>query len=336
MPSDDLSSIQGLEDKHLRALARQHVTDLRGLVHADRRVVYRAMGNLRPRPTLEQISRWQDDARSKLEETVTDASAWHTAASFVVVFSQRQVGGTWERRVEAERTEVEPERNLQVWSGWDCAPICGWMLGQPDLVESAAAPPSPAQAAAVQAAAVQAVAVPTAAVPAAAVQAAAVQAPAVPAAAVPAAAVPAVAVPAALAQAAAVQAGGRAQLRIDSAAIIDATGRTDVVTAGALVPNPPTDLVAPVRVVLTVGGAQPGTQLQAVTRILRPDGPGWNPQDPVVLPGSGQAEFDLSAVPAGEHEMSLIAWAPDATATLVSVSLPRVTIRSGSSVRPQD
>jgi hypothetical protein len=109
-----------------------------------------------------------------------------------------------------------------------------------------------------------------------------------------------------------------------------------VVTAGALVPNPPTDLVAPVRVVLTVGGAQPGTQLQAVTRILRPDGPGWNPQDPVVLPGSGQAEFDLSAVPAGEHEMSLIAWAPDATATLVSVSLRRVTIRSGSSALPQD
>jgi hypothetical protein len=296
VPSDDLSSIQGLEDKHLRALARQHVTDLRGLVHADRRVIYRAMGNLRPRPTLEQISRWQDDARSKLEETVTDASAWHTAASFVVVFSQRQLGGTWERRVEAERTEVEPERNLQVWSGWDCAPICGWMLGQLDLVESAAAPPSPAQAAAVQAAAV----------------------------------------PAAPAQTAAVQAAGRAQLRIDSAAIIDATGRTDVVTAGALVSNPPTDFVAPVRVVLTVGGAQPGTQLQAVTRILRPDAPGWNPQDPVVLPGSGQAEFDLSAVPAGEHEMSLIAWAPDATATLVSVSLPRVTIRSGSSVLPQD
>jgi hypothetical protein len=301
VPSDDLSTIPGLEDKHLRALSRQHVTDLRSLVQADRRVIYRAMANLRPRPTLEQISRWQDDARSKLEQVVTDASDWHTAASFVVVFSQRQVDDTWERRVEAERTEVEPERNLQVWSGWDCAPICGWMLGQPDLVESAAAPPSPAQSAAAQAAAVQAVAV-----------------------------------PAAPAQAAAAQAGGRAQLRIDSAAIIDATGRADVVTAGALVPNPPTDLVAPVRVVLTVGGAQPGAQLQAVTRILRPDGPGWNPQDPVVLPGSGQAEFDLSAVPAGEHEMSLIAWASDATATLVSVSLPRVTIRSGSSVLPQD
>ena len=127
---DDLSSIEGLADKHLRALARQHVTDLRGLVQADRRVLYRAMANLRPRPTLEQISRWQDDARSKLGEIVPDASEWQTAASFVVVFSQRQVDDTWERRVEAERTEVEPERNPQVWSGWDSRPVCDWMLSQ--------------------------------------------------------------------------------------------------------------------------------------------------------------------------------------------------------------
>ena len=38
-----------------------------------------------------------------------DRSAWHTAASFAVVFSQRQVDGQWERRLEAEQTEVEPE-----------------------------------------------------------------------------------------------------------------------------------------------------------------------------------------------------------------------------------
>ena len=217
---------------------------------------------------------------------MTDASEWHTAASFVVVFSQRQVDDTWERRVEAERTEVEPERNPQIWSGWDGEPICGWMLSQLNPADAQARPAQgPADGAAP-----------------------------------PAAAPPSPA-----------SAAGRAQLQIDSAAIIDATGRADIVTAGALVTNPPTELVAPVRVVLTVGGAQPGTQLQAVTRILRPDGPGWNPQDPVVVPGSGNAEFDLSAVPAGEHQMSLIAWAPDVTAKPVSVRLPRVTIRSVSS-----
>ena len=67
-----------------------------------------------------------------------------------------------------------------------------------------------------------------------------------------------------------------------------------------------------------------------MTRILRPYGPGWNPQDPVILPRSRQAEFDLSGVPAGQYEMSLIAWAPDATAKPVSVRLPALTIRSGS------
>jgi hypothetical protein len=280
---DELSSIEGLADKHVRALARQGVTDLRGLAQADQHAVYRAMANLRPRPTLEQISRWQDEARSGLAETGPDAREWQTAASFVVVFSQRRVDDTWERRVEAEQTEVEPERHPETWSGWECEPVCAWMLGQlpaPAPAEPALAgpaPPAPSE-------------------------------PATPSEPAPAAA-------------------SRAQLRIDSAAFIDATGRTEVVTAGALAANPRTELVGPVRVAFTVGGAPPGPGLQAVARIQRPDGPGWNPRDPVALAGPGQAEFDLAPVPAGDHEMALIAWAPDATARPVSVRLPRVTIR---------
>src|SRR5690242_10889212 len=127
---DGLSSIGGLADKHRRVLDRHHVTDLRGLVQADRRVIYRAMANLRPRPTLELISQWQDEARSMLDEFVTDTSDWHTAASFAVIFGQRHHEGAWERRVEVERTEVEPERNPQVWPGWDCVPVCAWLAGQ--------------------------------------------------------------------------------------------------------------------------------------------------------------------------------------------------------------
>lgn len=276
MPSDDLSSIPGLEDKHLRALARHNVTDPRGLADADRQAIYRAMANLRPRPTLEQISRWQDDARNILPEPETGASDWHPAASFVVVFSQRRAGDTWERRTEAERTEVEPEQNLQIWSGWDGEPICAWMLGQLDQADAAQPPLAPPP------------------------------------------------------EAAAERAVGRAQLTIDSATIIDAAGRADLVTVGALAADPPRELVAPVRVILTVSGARPGTEVQAVTRILRPDDFGWNPQDPAVVPDSGQAEFDLSGVPAGEYELALIAWAPDATANLVSVSVPSMTIRSAS------
>ena len=87
---DDLSSIEGLADKHVRALARQHVTDLRGLVQADPEAIYRAMANLRPRPAREQIARWQDDARNMLAPPA--ASEWQTAASFVVVLQPAQGG----------------------------------------------------------------------------------------------------------------------------------------------------------------------------------------------------------------------------------------------------
>jgi hypothetical protein len=307
---DDLSSIEGLADKHVRALARQRVTDLRGLVQADPEALYRAMANLRPRPAREQISRWQDEARDKLG--TPDASEWQTAASFVVVFSQRNQGGSWERRVEAERTEVEPERSMQVWSGWDAAPVCDWMRGQ--LGQGADAGVQPAEEPAAEE--------PTAEEPTAEEPTAEE-----PTAEEPAAEEPA-AEPAPARAASTPGPASRGQLRIDSAALIDAAGRTEVVTAGVLAASPRTELVAPVRVVFTVGGAPPGTPLHAVTRIQRPDGPGWNPRIPAALTGRGQAEFDLTPVPAGGHELTLIAWAPDATARPVSVRLPRVTVRT--------
>ena len=288
MPSSDLSSIQGLGDKQLRVLARHGVTDLRGLVQADHEAIHRAMANLRPRPSRNQIARWQENARDMLAETAPDAAEWQTAASFVVVFSQRRAGDIWERRVEAERTEVEPERNPQVWQGWEARPICDWMLGQLDQANSAA--PAPADASA---------------------GAATNSGQGGPGAAEPPPAEPAAERPA---------------LLIDSAVLIDAEGRTDVVTAGVVAAVPPVVLAAPVRVEFTVSGARPKTQLRAVARILRPGGPGRNAQEPVAVPGSGRVELNLSAVPAGEHEVGLTAWAPDGTAKPVSVRLPKVTI----------
>jgi len=50
----------------------------------------------------------------------------------------------------------------------------------------------------------------------------------------------------------------------------------------------------------------------------------------VALAGPGQVELDLTPVPAGDHVVALIAWAPDATAKPVSVTLPSVTIRPGA------
>jgi|SRR5215468_3168569 len=282
VPTDDLSSIPGLEDKHLRVLARHQITDLHSFAEADQREIYKAMANIRPRPSLERISRWQGEARRRLEKAETDVSDWHTVASFAVIFAQRQVDDARERRVEVERTEVEPEQEPQVWAGWDFEPVGSWMADQLAAIDSASTPAQPA------------------------------------------AAQPETAQPVGT------KAPGRSQLRIDSAAIIDANGTVDVVTEGALAADLPSELITPVRVVFTVSGARPGTVLHAVTRILRPDGPGWNPQDPMILPRSRQAEFDLSGAPAGQYEMSLIAWAPDATAKPVSVRLPALTISAGS------
>ena len=253
---DDLSSIEGLADKHLRALDRQHVTDLRSLGQVDPEAIYRAMANLRPRPTREQIAGWQDQARDKLGDTAPDPAEWHPMASFAVVFSQRLADGARERRVEAEQTEVEPERNSLVWSGWDCGPVCDWMHGQLSQVPGPEEPPGGE--------------------PAGEPLPASAEEP------VPASSQP--------------SRRDLAQLQIDSASIIDAAGRTDVVTAGVPTAGPRTELIVPVRVVFTVRGAPPGMRLQAVTRILRPDGPGWNPKDPVPLAGPGQAEFDLAQV----------------------------------------
>jgi hypothetical protein len=289
--SHELSSIQGLEDKHLRALARHGVTDVRGLVQADPEVIHRAMANLRPRPPRDLVARWQADATSMLAETTQDVAEWQMVASFVVVFFQRRTGDTWERRVEAERTEVEPERNPQVWPGWETGPIWDWMLGQ--LGQANAVEPSSGDGTAGETTQ-----------PAEEDAGAAEPPPTGPAAERPA-------------------------LRIDSAVIIDAAGRTSVVTAGAVAAGPPRDLVTPARVAFTVSGAPPGTRLWAVARVLRRDGPGWNARDPVAVPGSGEVEFDLSAVPPGEHDMGLIAWAPDAAAKPVSVRLPAITIPSG-------
>lgn len=138
---EDLNSIEGLADKHLRALDRQSVTDLRSLAQADPEALYRAMANLRPRPTREQIAGWQDQARDKLGATVPDPADWQPMASFAVVFFQRPADGAWERRVEAEQTEIEPERNRLDWSGWDCGPVCAWMHDQLSQVPGLGEPP---------------------------------------------------------------------------------------------------------------------------------------------------------------------------------------------------
>jgi hypothetical protein len=299
--ADDLSSIPDLQDRHRRVLAEEHkITTFRALVHADRRDIQRAMRNLRPRPTLEQIALWQDHARSRLGEAATDPADWHPAASFAVVFAHRQAdSGGWERRLEVERTEVEPEQEGRTWPGWDCQEICEWMreqLGFPDG-KTRAAHESPRREPAARTGG-------TAPTPGQAARA-----------------------------------RGRGELTIGRVTLIDPSAQVglmavstvgaapvEVVTAGPAGEAPSAAPVGPLRVEITVSGGRRGQEIHAVARVLPRDEPGWNAQDPVIITGTGAASLDLSRLPAGHHEVALIAWAPDGSMRPAAVTLPALTI----------
>jgi hypothetical protein len=283
VPDEDLTSIPGLQANHRRALAgKLEITSLRALADADQRALYNALGSLRPRPSLTRIAAWQDEARSRLSDAATSDPDWHTTASFAVIFAERYVDGTWERRLEAEQTEVEPAPEPRQWPGWDCGPLCDWMLGQLDQPPDKATPEAGA----------------------------AEETGAAPAAEPAASAAPARA--------------ARAELRIDSVTITDARRELNLIRAGHVVAAAPEDLTPPVRLNLTVSGGRSGQQLEAAVWFRRQAAPGWSPQDPVSLSPSGQGEFDLSSVPAGAHDVRLLAWATDPGATLAAVTLPRL------------
>lgn len=309
MPAEDLRSIPGLQENHRRELAAKlAITSLRALADADQRTVYEALRNIRPRPSLTRIAAWQADARGRLPDAVAKEPDWRTSASFAVIFAQRQVNGVWEHRIEAEQTEVEPALEPRQWPGWDCGPLCDWMLGQLDRPAGQADPEA---------------GVADGAAAATTTEPAARTAPArsAPARAAPARAAPARGAPARTASART----ARAELRIDSATITDAVQELELIRAGHVVAAPAEALRPPVRLSVTVTGARSGQHLQAAVWFRRPAGPGWSPHDPVRPSPSGRAEFDLSSVPPGGHDARLLAWATDAGATLAAVTLPTLT-----------
>jgi hypothetical protein len=276
VPSDDLRSIPDLHDKHRRVLAGQlKITTFRALVHADRRDIQRAMRNLKPRPTLEQIAQWQDHARSRRSEATADRSDWHPAASFAVVFAQREVDDDWEHRIEVERTEVEPEEERRIWPGWDCGRICGWMRAQVPGDAGPEAEPEPGAETGAEEAAARATE-------------------------------PAVA-PAA-------EVRERPQLRISRITVIGPARTAETAAADVAVTTSPGGPAEPPRIEITVSGARREQEIHALAWVLHPGESGWNLQDPVVIRGAGVASFDLSRLPPGPHGLTLVAWTPDGTA----------------------
>jgi hypothetical protein len=284
--SDDLSSIPGLKEIYCSTLASElRINSLRALAEADQQAIYRALAAIPPRrPTLAQIAKWQAAARARLSQAVSDNSNWQSAASFAVIFAQRQVDRVWERRLEVERTEVEPERPHREWPDWNCEPLCGWMRSQLGLTESEQPESETDDAAETKTGP-------------------------------------------GLAPAGRAVHPGRAQLRIETATITDAAHSLNLLPADAAIAVLPEELMPPVRLSFTVRGARSGQQVKAAAWFRRHSQPGWSPSAPVIASRSGQAEFDLSSAPPGEHEVRLLAWATDAGSTLAAVTLPRLTFR---------
>lgn len=126
MPSSELSDIIGLDDRR-RALLHERlgVATCYDLIIADRHRVLAAFTGDPDPPDLEEIARWQDQARRR-RSVAARANGWEQVAAFVVSFERRE-GDPRHRRVVCEQTEVEPEGSPRAWDGWDCEELCRWL-----------------------------------------------------------------------------------------------------------------------------------------------------------------------------------------------------------------
>lgn len=300
MAPDELTSIPGLRDKHVKVLGEQlQVTTLEGLVLTHRQAIHEAMRRLRPRPTLETIAEWQDHARLKLADAPAVSSDWDRAATFVVSFEQRAGDQGVERRHAVEQTEMEPEQPPEVWPGWGCQRICGWMRDRLALsgvqldgdttgaeADAAVARKTPSGAVAADTSGG------TGGEPGSETVAGA----------------------------------ERPRVRINSATLVDDTGRVDVVTDDAVTSTAAAGCASPGRLAVTVTGPAPDREVHVAIRFRRPRVRGQSPEEPIVVRGSGRVEFDLSHVPVGRYDLGLLAWTPDGSAAPTVVVLPGFAI----------
>ncbi len=118
---------------------------------------------------------------------------------------------------------------------------------------------------------------------------------------------------------------GRPRLRIEQAAITDATGRTEIVSEGKVAPMT-TAFRMPGSLTLSVAGGEPHQEVLVAVRLRLPREPGWNLHDPVPVQPGQIAELVLSGVAPGEYAATLVAWTAEGSAEPSIVRLPQFTI----------
>lgn len=297
MPADDLSGISGLDDRRRDVLAQKlEISTCYELIMADRQRIVDVFGRRTIKPTLEEVSEWQDEARRiraasiDASASATAASGWQSAATFVVAFEERGQGEAVERRIVAEQTEVEPEASPQQrsqWPGWACDDTCRWMLER--VGEPAAEPPTPEPAA-----------------------------PAVPEA-----------------EASGTRAAidiARTAIDIKRANLTDSSGSSELVAGSR--PAPKSRLVwsQPARLLVTLGPGTTGPKTSVVLQLAQTGGPKQNIAGH--LDETGQlAEVDLGGLADGEYVPTIVASTRDGSLLPRVVRLPAVEV-VGSATGP--
>jgi hypothetical protein len=121
---------------------------------------------------------------------------------------------------------------------------------------------------------------------------------------------------------------GEAGLHVAGVAVVDSTGRVDLVSEGAP-GGRAIDCTPPARLEVRVAGGRTGGEVRVALRFRRPGAPGWNPVPPASTRTGGLAVLDLSPVASGRYDARLVAWAPDGSAEPIGLDLGPLSIHSG-------
>jgi hypothetical protein len=357
--ASELSSIPGLTPKHAAMLTGTlQVSTARQLASADRRAIHFAMRRLRPAPTLEAISDWQDHARD-LAATYVDSpvpsgqalpAGWEQAAAFVVSFETRQASTDKDHRLVVEQVEQAPPEPRQEWPAWTPDAAWTWMLERAEPTEGtnrhttskrehvgeetarssrprkgsasrqrAAKEPGPKSASAPGHVSPPENASVVENVPLPETGPARKSAPAPK----KASKLPkdSVQESASLPESAADLSRIRRRIAVDTPELALEDGTVSRLEAGGRDVDVPPH--AAIRVVPT---CEHGMRLHVALRLRRVGAPSYAPIPPVVVMSGQTAEIGLRCLPAGEHTAVLTIWAPRGAAAAAVVSLPQLRV----------
>jgi hypothetical protein len=337
----ELSSILGLRPKHAAVLITLKIGTAQQLASADRRVIHAAMRRLRPAPTLEAISGWQDQARdlagAHADEPVTSSrigrTGWEQAAAFVVSFETRKTRTDQDHRLVVEQVEQAPPEPRQEWPAWAPEAAWTWMHEKAQLrVEADVQPASeseqlgraPARAGRPRkgSAGERRGATAPAAGRALAAESGSARA--------RTSAPGNVLTPQqgsgqekALLTAKADESGRirpRIAARTPELALANGTARR-IDADGPSVDVPPGSAIRVKPV------SEPGMTLHVALRLRRAGAPSYAPSAPVTVLSAETAEIGLQDLPAGEHDAVLAIWAAGGAAAAAVVQLPQLRVR---------